>query len=99
MLYQSAVNYYSCPGWSFYRHADDPARDAGVQNALQLSNAPYWAAAEWLLQKPYEVTVWKSAMDKFFADPRCRFVCVYNWEGIADKPAVLEAVRQVCNMK
>ena len=48
LLFQAALNKYSCPGWSFYRHAADPAKDSGVQAALKLSDAPYWAAVEWL---------------------------------------------------
>lgn len=98
-LYSTALNRYSCPGWSFYRHADDPANDRGVQEVLKGSDAPYWAAAEWLFQKSEETPDWKSAIETTFADPGCRFICVYNWEDITGKPTVIEAVRQVCNGK
>ncbi len=49
-LYATAVNSLSCPGWSFYKHAADPLKDVGVQEALKVSDAPYWAAVEWLFQ-------------------------------------------------
>jgi hypothetical protein len=98
-LYSTALNRYSCPGWSFYRYAGNPAGDRGVQSVLRKSDAPFWAAAEWLLQKPDDTAVWKSAIEKSLADPKCRFICIYNWEGVAGKPAVLDAVRQVCGGK
>ena len=98
-LYLTALNRYSCPGWSFYRYADNPANDRGVQGVLRSSEAPFWAAAEWLLQKPDDTAEWKTAIEKSLADPKCRFICVYNWEGVAGKPAVLEAVRQVSSGK
>ncbi|MBI4417966.1 MAG: hypothetical protein HY563_04260, partial [Ignavibacteriales bacterium] len=46
LLYDAALNKYSCPGWSFYRHAIDPTKDTGVQRVLRKSDAPFWAAAE-----------------------------------------------------
>ncbi len=95
LLYDAAVNGYSCPGWSFSKHAADPARDAGVQRALKKSAAPYWAAAEWLLMKPGKTELWREAIERTLADRRCRFVCIYNWEGIRDKAPVLQAIRDV----
>src|SRR6185503_5435702 len=48
LLYRSAVNEDSCPGWSFYRHARDPHGDKTAMAALAASDAPYWGAVEWL---------------------------------------------------
>ena len=48
LIYDVPVNRFSCPGWSFYQHAADPRQDAGVQRNLAKSDAPYWAATEWL---------------------------------------------------
>lgn len=93
-LYGAAVNSFSGPGWSFYRHAADPRQDTGVQAALQLSDAPWWAATEWLLQGPRESKVWRQALEKTLADRRCRYLCVFNWEEIRDHQEVLEAIRQ-----
>jgi hypothetical protein len=94
LLYQSAVNAFSSPGWSFYRHASDPGKDTGVQAALKHSDAPVWAAVEWLYQGPGEVASWRSALERTLADPRCRFLCIFNWEGIRNNEAALEAIRQ-----
>jgi hypothetical protein len=94
LLYGAPVNRFSCPGWSFYQHANDPRKDQGVQAALQRSDAPAWAAAEWLYQGPRETAAWRRALDNTLADRRCRFLCIYNWEGIRDSAPVLEAIRQ-----
>ena len=48
LLYAAALNDYSCPGWSFYRHGRDPRGDKTAMAAIAASNAPYWAAVEWL---------------------------------------------------
>ena len=95
LLYESALNQLSCPGWSFYKYAGDPRRDIGVQNALEKTNAPFWAAVEWLYQGPREIETWLSAIENTLIDPRCRFICVYNWEAIRESEAILEAIRQV----
>lgn len=94
LLYQAALNEFSCPGWSFYQYAADPRLDRGVQEALQKSDAPVWAATEWLCQKPREVGPWRQALENTLADPRCRYLCIFNWEGIRDSAPVLEAIRQ-----
>ena len=95
LLYRAAVNSFSCPGWSFYKHADDPAKDAGVQEALKRSDAPWWAATEWLYPGSREVEPWRRALETTLSDRRCRYVCIYNWEGIRDSEPILEAIRQV----
>jgi hypothetical protein len=94
-LYQAAVNQYSCPGWSFYRYAAQPDQDAGVQEGLQRSDAPHWAAVEWLYQGPPEREPWQQALRATLSQPRCRYLCIYNWEGIRDSREVLEAIRSV----
>ncbi len=99
LLYDAAVNGYSCPGWSFYKHSADPAKHAAVQRALKKNTAPYWAATEWLLMKPAKTEVWRSAIENTLADQKCRFVCIYNWEGIRGKAPVLQAIREVSGSK
>ncbi len=94
LLYQTAVNSNSCPGWSFYKHAADPREDTGVQAALKRSDAPWWAATEWLYQGPRETNSWRKALQHTLADRRCRYLCIYNWEGVRNSEPVLEAVRQ-----
>lgn len=95
LLYGAALNKYSCPGWSFYKHAGDPQKDEGVQRELKRSKAPFWGAVEWRYQGPAKVDPWQRALTNTFSDPRCRLVCIYNWEGIRDSKPILEAIRQV----
>jgi hypothetical protein len=95
LLYAAAVNSLSCPGWSFYRHAVDPRRDSGMQTALKLSDAPHWAAVEWLYQGPAETAAWQRALTATLSDSRCRYLCIYNWSGVRNNPAAMAAVRQL----
>ncbi|HEX5218656.1 MAG TPA: hypothetical protein VFZ59_03750 [Verrucomicrobiae bacterium] len=95
LLYATAVNSLSCPGWSFYRHAADPSGDIGVPAALKASDAPHWAAVEWLYQGKNETAAWKNALAATLADPRCRYLCIYNWSGVRSNRAALEAIRQM----
>ncbi|MCC6398180.1 MAG: hypothetical protein IT282_14300 [Bacteroidetes bacterium] len=95
LLYDAAFNSHSCPGWSFYRHAGDPAKDLGVQRVLGRSDAPYWAAAEWLLEGRNTPEAWHSALQRSLSDPTCRYVCIYNWSGIRDDPAAVEAIQRI----
>ena len=94
-LYGAAVNSFSCPGWSFYRHAADPRRDTGVQLALKSGDAPYWAAVEWLYQGADEKAGWHGALTATLGDPRCRYVCIYNWSGVRGNRNAIEAVHQM----
>lgn len=95
LLYDAAVNDYACPGWSFYHFANDPAKDEGVQRALGRSGVDRWAASEWWLPQPHEYDLWYGALKRTLADERCRFVCIYNWEGIKNSGEVLRAIRAV----
>ncbi|MBI1389701.1 MAG: hypothetical protein GC154_14785 [bacterium] len=94
-LYEAGLNRYACPGWSFYRHASDPAEDVGVQRALRKSDAPYWAAVEWLLTGEHDESHWRNAFERTLSDPKCRYLCIYNWSGIKDDLAALGAIRRV----
>ncbi|AKJ63645.1 hypothetical protein [Kiritimatiella glycovorans] len=93
-LYNAAVNRYSCPGWSDYWYAMDPNRDEGMMRALELSDAPWWGAVEWMLLRPYKTELWARAMRQTLAHPRCRLLCMYNWHKVRDNPPLLEAARQ-----
>ena len=33
-------------------------------------------------------------MENTLADTRCRYLCIYNWEGIRSSEPILEAIRQ-----
>ena len=96
-LYDAARNEWSCPGWSSYWYADDPERDTGIMRNLPHNDAPYWAVAEYLLLRPYsEQDRWQSAFEKTLGYPGCRFLSVYNWEGIhgPEDSRVIEAARR-----
>lgn len=93
-FYDVPVNRHACPGWSFYQHARDPARDLGVQRNLANCDAPFWAAAEWLLQGPRETDRWREALANTLASPRCRYVCIFNWESIRESEPVLRAITE-----
>jgi arylsulfatase A-like enzyme len=95
LLYDAAVNEFSSPGWSFYWHARNPLADTGVQRALATSDAPHWAAIEWLHQGPNTAEAWRASLEATLAAPRCRFLCIFNWRQIADKPVAHQAILAV----
>jgi hypothetical protein len=92
LVYDVPVNAYACPGWSFYQHAADPRKDTGVQRNLKKLEAPYWAATEWLFQGPGETDPWRDALTRTLVDPRCRYVCIFNWESIRSSAPILKAI-------
>ena len=65
-----------------------------AEDALKQSDAPAWAAAEWLYQGPGETGPWRRAIGNTLADPRCRFLSIFNWEGIRTNERILNAIRQ-----
>lgn len=97
LLYQSGLNRFSCPGWSFYRHAGDPEKDQGVRLALQHSDAPYCAAVEWLYQGPRQTQPWRRALAATLALPRCRYLCIYNWQDVRTSSDIMRAIHDVIN--
>lgn len=93
-IYDAAVNTYSCPGWSFYKYAANPLDDLAVQRGLRKSDAPYWAAVEWMLS-PFQASAWKTAIEDAIDSDRCKFICIYNWESLRSSAPAKEAIRQV----
>jgi hypothetical protein len=94
-FYQVPLNPHACPAWSFYQHAADPGRDSDVTRHTTHSDAPFWAAAEWLLEGPHEYDRWHDALTRTLALHRCRFVCIFNWETIRNSPPVLQAIQKI----
>jgi|688.fasta_scaffold24433_1 hypothetical protein len=90
LLYDAALNPNSCPGWSFYQHASDPAKDTGVQQVLRKSDAPHWAAVEWLVSG--DEPTWRKSIERTLLDPKCRYLCIYNWSGIKSNRAAISAI-------
>jgi hypothetical protein len=97
LLYDAALNKYSCPGWSFYRHASDPSKDKGVQRVLQKSDAPFWGAVEWMLMGTEDEQAWHAAIVRTLSIPKCRYLCIYNWSGIRDNRGAVDAVKSILN--
>lgn len=97
LVYDAPMNEHACPGWSFYRHAADPRKDRGVQRNIERSKAPYWAAAEWLLQGTRDTADWRTALTNTLSDPRCRYVCIFNWESIRASESVLKGIRELAD--
>lgn len=91
--YDAAVNQFSCPGWSFYKYSADPAQDKGVRRALAESDAPYWAAVEWLTPGGGNKAAWQGAMTQTLSMPKCRYLCIFNWKDIRQNDAALSAIR------
>jgi hypothetical protein len=94
LLYHSALNDDSCPGWSFYRHGRDPRGDKTALQAVAASTAPYWAAVEWLPIGAKTAGDWRNAIQNTLTTDRCRYVCIYNWREIADDDIALEGIRR-----
>jgi hypothetical protein len=94
LLYRAGLNQYSCPGWSFYRHARDPSRDKTAMAALANSNARYWAAVEWLPVGARTADDWSSALYTTLSISRCRYVCIYNWAHIEASPINQEGIHR-----
>jgi hypothetical protein len=67
----------------------------GVQRNLAKSDAPYWAATEWLLQGTQETAAWHNALANTLADPRCRYICIFNWESIRSSESVQQAITEL----
>lgn len=95
LMYGAAVNQYSCPGWSFYKNAYDATKDRGVSNALRRSDAPYWAAVEWMLMDSTRTDAWRRALSRTLSIPKCRYLCIYNWGGIRENKGAIEAIKGV----
>lgn len=97
--YYAALNKYSSPGWSFYKYADNPQKDTTAMDAVKQSNAPYWAATEWLFQGEPIQANWASALRKTILDANARYVCIYNWNSIKSKKVALDAIKEVSEVE
>jgi hypothetical protein len=94
-LYWTALNENSCPGWSFYRHGRDPRGDTTALAAVAASDAPYWAAVEWLPIGARTSEDWHSALRSTLSVDRCRYVCVYNWREVGNDGVAKEGIRRM----
>jgi hypothetical protein len=98
LLYDVPVNPDACPAWSFYKHATDPRNDTGVQRNLARSDATHWAACEYWLASG-DAKAWRDALANTLSIPRCRFVCVFNWENMVAYPGIAKGIHKVVDAK
>jgi hypothetical protein len=93
-LYLSALNKYSCPGWSFYKYASNPAMDSTAMKAVRASNAPYWGIVEWALLGKKTREQWLLALKNSLAVPGVRYMCIYNWKGLQKNEPGKAAIKE-----
>lgn len=96
LMYDAAVNQYSCPGWSEYWNVDDPGQDQGIMRNVKISDAPYWGVVEWVLPPPYEKQRWKNAISKTLNLPGCKMIGIYWWWFFDKNEEIHDAIREVC---
>jgi len=94
-VYFAALNRYSCPGWSFYTFAKDPAKDLTAMEAVAKSDAPYWGAVEWLMFDIKTQAEWEEAYQNIFQIPRLRYVQVRHWGSIKNDSLAIKAIQKV----
>ncbi len=84
----AAVTTAAKPGWSQYAFAYDPARAAGLAEALGALNGAPWAATEWRYMGGNSGTPlqqWRTAMENTLGFLNNRLLDVYNWENIPEE--------------
>ena len=86
-----AVNPDSRPGWSLYGVSPDKAGDLG--DALTQAGSDVWCAAEWL-PSANTAAGWEKAYQATLSFRQCRFLSVYNWEGIRADPDAMAGLRR-----
>lgn len=86
-----AINRFSLPGWSLYGLQPEAAGDLG--SSLEKAGLREWAAAEWLpnARTPEQ---WQAAIDATLGFRQCRFLSLYNWEGVRNRPEAVEGIRR-----
>ena len=91
LSHRVAINPDSQPGWSLYGCAPAEAGDLG--DSLAKAGLEDWCAAEWL---PGAGTAaqWANAYEKTLSFHRCRFLSLYNWEGIRSNPEAIKGLRR-----
>ena len=86
-----AINRNAIPGWSLYGHTPEQAGD--LQAVMSQARIDDWCAAEWL-PNARTADEWAKAYNDVLQFRKCRFVDLYNWEGIRGKPEAIEGLRR-----
>lgn len=95
LVFYSALNEYSCPGWSFYHFAADPAMDITAMEALKKSDAPYWCNAETFHFGGTTEQAWMDCLKNNLKIPLIRYINIRNWRGMKDKDFIFNAIKKV----
>ena len=82
-LYDAALNEYASPGWSCYWYSNRLHQDTGINRGIDRSDAPYWAAVEWLFLHRFDRRAWFEAFDETLSHRDCRYLTFYNWRRIS----------------
>lgn len=93
-LYYSALNEYSCPGWSFYEYAADPMKDMTAMDALKKSDAPFWCNAETFLFGGITEEAWMECLKNNFSFINLKYMVIRNYRGMSDKDYIFSAMKK-----
>lgn len=88
----TAVGRGAVPGWSLY--GTDPQKAGDLAASLERAGRRDWCAAEWLAFAS-DAAGWERSLRTTLGFGACRFVSLYNWEGIRQNPAAIEGLRRV----
>ena len=92
LIYYSALNEYSCPGWSFYDFALDPSKDKTAMDAVTKSDAPFWCNAESFYFGGSTEETWLEYLNNNFSIPRLKYMVIRNYRAMKDKDYVFSAI-------
>lgn len=85
-----AIHKDAVPGWSLYFTDPDKAGDLG--KSLQLAKREDWCAAEWLTGGQ-TAEGWANAIRRTLDYRHCRFLALYNYEGILNNAPALAGIK------
>jgi hypothetical protein len=89
--HRTALNRDATPGWSLYNTHPDQAGDLPAAVAASPNNE--WCAAEWLTFAN-TADEWAADLERALNFRCCRFLSIYNWDGIIKKPEAMEGLRR-----
>ncbi|MDO5571702.1 MAG: hypothetical protein Q4F97_09615, partial [Bacteroidales bacterium] len=94
-LYNSALNEYSLPGWSFYEYAFDVKADESISNLIKNNNINNWGAVEWLLQgSDKNENDWINGFNNAF-DFGANIVSIYNFGDVVNNKNAIKAIAKL----
>ncbi|HEY3281822.1 MAG TPA: hypothetical protein VGN26_06065 [Armatimonadota bacterium] len=88
--YAVGINRYATPGWSFY--GVDPAGAGDLGESMDRAHRQEWCAAEWLPSASTSQE-WQAAIRQTLGFRSCRFLSLYNWEGVRGNADAVAGIR------